>query len=303
MKDLTKSCLLLSAIIGMMAANDIQGATIYNVNDWYATASNATDISNGGTTSATINYGNTATATNAASTSLWSYFAPNGSPVQLLDGDKLTFSAGIAVNFASASSRAVVWRFGIMDSTSPRASTDGAGGTVSYGTDRLGTGQTETDVRNGWTGALTDTVTSGSTGVIYRRNEVNASAWSSLGGTPPSATSTAMTTSAITQSFTSDVPISLSLNITRIGNDLLLDGTLGSSTFSGTYVDYFAGGYPATFDTVGLFLGSQGTGSAATSSITISNAIVSVIPEPSTYALILGAFGMVLLLRRRVVRG
>lgn len=301
MKKLTKSCLLLSAIIGTMAAGESFAATIYDANDWYATAGNATGITNGATTTATLSYGSTSTATNAASTSLWSYFAPNGTPVTLLDGDKLTFSAGIAINFASASSATVVWRFGILDSTAPRASTDGAGGTVSYGTDRIGSVTTETNVRNGWTGVLTDTVSSGTTGVIYRRNEGNTTAWSSLGGVPPSATSVPMTTSAISRVFTSGVPIALSLNISRNGDDLFLDGALGTSSFSGTYVGYFADGYPATFDTVGLFLGSQGTGSAATSSVVISNAIVTVVPEPATYALILGAFGMMLLLRKRSV--
>lgn len=278
--------------MGTLAVSESSAATIYNANDWYATATNATSISNGGTTSATLNYSGTATD-NAAQTSLWSYFAPNGTPVQLLDGDRLTFSAGIAVDFVSASSKTVTWRIGILDSTTPRASTDGAGGTVNYGVDRIGAGTgTEGNVRNGWTGVVAES------DKIYRRDQSNSTSWSSLGGSSSSVT---MTTPVVNQVFLDNVPVSLTLNLGRVGNNLVLDGTLGASTFSGTYVDYFASGYPATFDAVGLYLGSNGTGSVATGSITVSNAIISVVPEPATYALIFGAFGMLVLLRRRSV--
>jgi len=255
-------------------------AQAYAVNDWYVHAPNATSITNGNTSSATVNYGAVG-ATNAEQTYLWSYFAGNSTPVTLSNGQTLTFSASISVDFSSASSRSIAdFRFGLFDSASTRATTDVA----SFGTTR--TSSTVSGPREGWTGFYTGSVASGS-GSIFRRNAGTTSVFTSSTNTA----SVALTSGATNQTFSDNVGVALELSLTRTGNDLSVSGSFGGSSIVGSYVDYFASGYPATFDAVGFYLGSQGTGGVATNSITISGATVTVIPEPSAFSLIAAACG------------
>lgn len=255
-------------------------AQTYAANDWYAYTPNVTSITNGNTSTATTNYAATG-STNAAQTYLWSYFAGDGAPVTLSSGQSLTFSASISVDFSSVSSRTIAdLRFGLFDSASTRATTDGA----SFGADR--TSSTISAPREGWTGFYTGTVSSG-TGSIFRKNEGNTSAFA----TSTSTTSAGLTTGVTNQLFTDNTAVSMSLTLTRTGNDLAVSGSFGGSSIVGSYVDYFASDYPATFDAVGFYLGSQGTGGVAANSITISDASVTVIPEPSAFSLIAAACG------------
>jgi len=276
MKKLSKRNIVIGAVVAttLLVGDMVQGQTLL-VNDWYAQAPNGTSISNGDSSTATLNYGDTGNVTNAAQTYFWSYFVPNASPVALTDGMSLTFSSSLEVDFVSASSRTINLRFGLYDSSEPRATT------ASYGTDRIGTG-TE---NRGWTGAFTITGASD----LYRKNDGNTAAYANSVGT----STTTLTDSADDQTFDDGVALDFSLSLSRSGDDLLFAGLLGASnSFSGTYTNYFVT-EPNTFDAFGFYLGSAGTGSAAANSITFSDAMVTVVPEPTTLAFFgVGIFGI-----------
>jgi hypothetical protein len=297
MKTTILKCIGLAAFLNVLSFPAAIGQTIYNVTDWYATTSAGstldTSISGGNGASPSVVYGNPTTSGNVAGTYLWSYFADNSSPASLLDGDSLTFSAGLSLSLTSASSAAVSMRFGIFDSTTPRASTTSGTGLVSYGVDRIGDGTTQTNARNGWSGVFSRTVASG-VGTISRRLTGVDSAFFSSGVS--NVTTVNLTNSVTDKTFADDTPITLTLTLSRTGNDLSFSGALGADTFAGTYTNYFAGGYPATFDTVGFYFDSA---AAAVTSLNIVGATLSVVPEPATTVLALGATSILLALRRR----
>lgn len=285
---------LLISISGLCLGIGAAHAQTYIADDWYAvvTSGDATGISNGDTSSASLNYNPASGSTNAAQTYLWSYFADAGSGPTLSDGHQLSLSATITVDYASASSATISgFRFGFYNSSTPHATTESAG------ENRIGS---DADIRYGWTGAYTNTISSGS-GLIYRKDEGNASPYASTG----SSTSSVLPDGALNQTFTDEVSLNITMTLIRSEDDLSFSGIYGSSTYSGIFEDYFASDYPDTFDTIGFYLGSQGTGATA-NSLTISDATVTLseIPEPSSTTLAMGMLGIMGLfyLRGRRVR-
>lgn len=252
-------------------AGSLLNAQVHPVNDWYVFTSNADSVSNGGTSTATINYTNTASSTNAGSSYIWSYF----DAVSLSDGDAIRFDASMSIDYAGTILGAISGlRFGLFE----RAVDSGASRVVSDGT-----------VRNDWGGVFINTGSS----TVYRKDQPNTS---------PYATTTTTTTATLNgtvanHTFSDNVSVQLRLDLTREGDNLILGGNFAGSPIAGTFSNYFVGSSD-TFDTFGFFLGSSGTNGAA-NSITFSDASVSVIPEPGTYALLLGGvMGAVLILRR-----
>ncbi|GHC08498.1 hypothetical protein [Cerasicoccus arenae] len=266
-------------------------AQTFNADDWYIVSSgDPTGISDGGTSTATINFDTSGGSTNARNSYIWSYFAEEGSEVSLADGMQLTLTTSITVDYNSASSAILNgFRFGFYDSASPHQTP------ATAGANRIGA---PADARDGWTGSFTSTVTSGA-GSVFRKDVGNDAAFANSVST----TTDGLDSGVLNKSYTNGVPVSLTMIYGRIGDDMIMSGSYGGDAFSGTFTDYFASDYPSTFDTIGFFLGSQGTGGATAESMTFSDAIVTygTIPEPSTNAAIVGimAFGLVVLVHRK----
>jgi hypothetical protein len=280
------STLGLMATIGLvtLTGTGASAATIYSANDWYAQYSQLSSITNGGTTSPTVNYATTGTGFG----SVWSYFAPDASPVALESGMSMTLNTAITVVYQEGVTPvAKDFRFGLFNSGT-RPSTPGS---------RIYTGSTSTfsNFVNGWTGFMTSNVQSQSTSnQIWRRDDgATGTAYSSSGNT----TRVGLTDgfSALTL-FPNNGVVSLSLTLQRAGDDLSFYGSLGGETFSGVYANAFAGGYPVVFDSVG-FWGATEMGGL--SSVTLAGTTVTVVPEPAVSALLVGALGSLYLLRRR----
>ncbi|MDQ8194512.1 hypothetical protein QEH59_08740 [Coraliomargarita sp. SDUM461004] len=252
---------------GLVAGIHVGSAQTLAADDWYS-FNTGTSIDNGATNTATLNYGGTDTG---AQTYFWSHFADPSSPVTLSDGDTLSYSAGITFDYATVtSSRTVVdFRFGIYDSGSQL--------TTAIVSDRLATSPDQTSYREDWTGIF---FASGNSN-IYRREAGSSTPFSTS-----STTTGTVTNAPADQSFGDNVAVALNLFLERSGDDLLVSGNFGSSTIVASYEDYFASGYPATFDTIGFYMASAGA-SANLNSMTVSNASV-VIPEVSNSAALLG---------------
>jgi len=280
------STLGLLATIGLatLTGSNASAATVYSVNDWYAQYSQLSSMSNGGTSSPTVNY----TTSGTAFGSVWSYFAPDASPVTLESGMSMTLNTAITVVYQEgATPVAKEFRFGLFNSGT-RPSTPGS---------RIYTGGTSTfsNFVNGWTGFMTSNIQSQTVGnQIWRRDDgATGTAYSSSSNT----TRVGLTDgfSAVTL-FPNNGAVSLSLTLQRTGDDLSFYGSLGGETFSGIYANAFAGGYPVVFDSVG-FWGPTEMGGL--SSVTFADTTVTVVPEPAVSALLVGALGSLYLLRRR----
>lgn len=283
------STLGLLATIGLasLTGSVASAATVYSVNDWYAQYSQVSSMSNGGTLSPTVNY----TASGTGFGSVWSYFAPDASPVMLESGMSMTLNTSItAVYQEGVTPVAQEFRFGLYNSGT-RPATPGSrvypGGTSTF-----------SSFVNGWTGFMTSNVqpsaSSSTSNRIWQRTDgVTDVAYTSSNGT----TKVSLTDgfSALTV-FPNNEAVTLTLTLQRTGDDLSFFGSLGSETFSGIYANAFAGGYPAVFDAVGF---SGATNLGALSSVTFADTTVTVVPEPAVSALLLGALGSLYLLRRR----
>ena len=273
------STLGLLATIGLasLTGSVASAATVYSVNDWYAQYSQVSSMSNGGTSSPTVNY----TTSGTGFGSVWSYFAPDASPVTLESGMSMTLNTSItAVYQEGVTPVAQELRFGLFNSGT-RPSTPGS---------RIypGSSSTFSSFVNGWTGFMTSNVQSQTpSNKIWRRDDgVTDVAYTSSNGT----TRVNLTDgfSALTL-FPNNEAVTLTLTLQRTGDDLSFFGSLGTEAFSGIYTNAFAGGYPAVFD----------TGLGALSSVTFADTTVTVVPEPAVSALLLGALGSLYLLRRR----
>ncbi len=267
------------ACAALLPCQSLVAATIYQVNDWYASQAHATGVSNGNSSSATVQYDG---SDKGPSSYVWGYFAPDASPIQLTDGQTLTLSTQITIEYVSAASAKSELRFGLYNSGATRATTDPG----SYGASRVSTSLA--NAYRGWTGFFTSSLASAGTGALYR--QVTSNAYPTAG----SAASVSMTDEALQQTYTSGAPVSLTLSLTRSGDDLAFSGVYGSDAFSGTYANAF-NGYADTFNAIGFFVGTPGFG-ANLDSITFANTTVTLVPEPTaTAAMALVAGGGLLL--------
>lgn len=283
------STLGLLATIGLasLTGSVASAATVYSVNDWYAQYSQVSSMSNGGTSSPTVNY----TTSGTGFGSVWSYFAPDASPVTLESGMSMTLNTAItAVYQEGVTPVAQELRFGLFNSGT-RPSTPGS---------RVYPGSTSTfsSFVNGWTGFMTSNVQPSTSTTTNNRIWQRTDGVADIGYTSSSGTTKMSLTdgfSALTV-FPNNETVTLTLTLQRTGDDLSFFGSLGTETFSGIYTNAFAGEYPAVFDTVG-FWGATGMGGL--SLVTFANTTVTVVPEPAVSALLVGALGSLYLLRRR----
>lgn len=281
--NLLKTGTILCALIGGMAINSGVCAAVYDANDWYGFTTNPGSISNGSTTSPTMNYSTSQTGIGA----VWSYFTPNASPISLEHGMTMTLDTTITTVYRSgANPTAVEFRFGLFDSGASRPASAGGRTVVS------------SSYATGWTGFLTTTAQSGTeSNKIWRRNTGGTTNYSSSSQTAMVALSDGFSSLTL---FPDNTGVSLTLSLTRSGNDLLFSGILGADSFSGTYTNAFASGYPATFDAVGFYgLDGMTGGTSSVQSVTFANTTVTVVPEPASLALLVVAGAVLLLVDRR----
>lgn len=264
----------LLAVLSLVATISVSfGAPIvYQVDDWYTLNGRSTGVVNDDTNSP-----NTPQSSYSTLGTTWGYF----DSVTLASGDSITLNTDITVTTSITGSFDVL-RFGLYQSGTKATSVD-------YPT-RIPTAS----YSEGWSGFFT-TVT-GDAADLYRRDTSKpgnaTTGFSSTGNT----TNSSMTDEAISPNFVSGTPISLSLTFQRTGDDLLLSGTLGGDSFSGTYSGAFTS-YSAVFDAFGIN-GSTFSSGVRVTNIAFANTTLTVVPEPTSVALILGAGGVFLILLR-----
>jgi len=282
-----KAALALAVIAGLGVSVGETLAVVYDANNWFAINSRASGIANGDTSSPIYSMNSPDTsATNMAS--LWSYF----SPTTLSSGYSMTLNTSISIDYRTASSGFfTLFRLGIFNSGAVDATTDTFPNRVAP--------SDPSTVTIGWSGFFTSSGTNEHN--LYRRIPTSASSYVSTGGT--STPVTPMAEELVSPVFADNVPISLMLTFERIGNDLKFFGVFGDDSFSGTYSNAFLS-YSDSFDAIGFYATSPTSGvdkGSVISGISFSNTTITVVPEPSTVALLVvaGSTGF-FFLRKRV---
>lgn len=253
------------------------------VNDWYANSN--------GHASAIINNGNTNSPNymvyNQNLTSMFSYF----NPVTLSDGETLSFSFGLTLDLAGeeTSKTFALMRFGLFTASTPHTTT------ADFGADRVSSLSTNNlPSTRGWQGFMLNNASSPA-GVLtlYSKPSSSDSHFTSTSGINGSTSLT--TTGGYTMAFTDGVTRTYTLVFERDGNNLIVSGSYGTGTFSGTYTNAFASAGYNVFDGFGLsFTASDGV---TIDSAQFSDVNLTHIPEPSSLTLL--TLGLLPLLRRK----
>ncbi len=240
------------------------------VDDWYAV--------NGGGAAIIVN-GDTGSPQyqNVGLTTLdrvFSYF----DPVTLQDGEKLTVSFTLTLELANPALTKTFnnFRFGLFTASTPHVTTL----PTSYGPER--TANTTTPL-NAWRGFLLRDP-AGNALRVYRKTGGGADGYATT--TDADISTTVATTGNYNATFQDGVARTFSFSFERDGNDMLLTGSYGTGTFSGTVNGAFSGlGYDQ-FDAFGLYATVAGTDTNLIESAVFSNVSVHVVPEPSTLLLL-----------------
>ncbi|MDQ8194799.1 hypothetical protein QEH59_10205 [Coraliomargarita sp. SDUM461004] len=263
--------------------------------DWYGyySSDRMTDITDGNTGSPTVNY-NSGNTNRQSTGALWSYF----DDISMDDGVTVTFTTDITINYSNATPEAGdtadfgVTRFGLYQSNPSASAT-----TTNMGIDRVVSTMPdvspELSIINNWEGAMIqshDGQAYRMTGGDYLYYTTTADAYSgyisSLGG--------------VNIGFISDVAVNLTYSMTRSGDDLTIVGSYGGNVFSGTYEDYYVGGYGETLDAFGFWTSNTEDNDIDINSVTFSNTSINVIPEASilSYLAVIGFAFIGMRLRR-----
>jgi hypothetical protein len=279
-----------AALVAMLSSSGLQAAVL--LNDTFSDNERATQSLTGSAEWAFSNSGalNTNasssastgamvyTATTSSAQSATAYFAASGSPVSLADGESITLTFDFS--FSSIVNVDQGLRFGIFNSNGTRFAS-GFSGTLQPFSNASVNGPT-----TGYLAYVNPGATSG-TSTYSVREEFTG------GATPFSSTGTVGTNNtAAYLGLSANTTYSAVFSITRSGANAVLSSTINGVTQSGTDTGASAG---FSYDEISIFTGSAVVPTSGT--FTIDNVNVTVIPEPS--AAMLGALGVIGLLRRR----
>lgn len=273
----------LFAAIGWLAMNSGICAIVTDVDDWYAyySSDRGREIVNGNTSSPTYYFAAPANNPRAINF-VWSYF----DPITLNDGESLTLSTRIRVDFATASSGQFQFTsFGLYYTEPSNQAT-----IASFGSDRYVSTLPGTET-SGWSGFFLRSDKSS----VLRRNPGDTNIYPSTTGATDGAL---MSNVFANPTFLDNTDIALTLEFARDANDLLVSGFFGSDSFSGVWLNAFTGNYTDVFNTFGFYTATLSPVSNLTS-VTFDNTTITAVPEPSVAALLAGAVAVFAILRRR----
>ncbi len=208
------------------------------------------------------------TPTIAAAQYATAYFTPSGSPITILDGESITLSFDFAFSSLAAADSGM--QFGLYNSGGTRLGADFSSSVQLFANDAVFLPSTGYGVQ------VNPGATTGVSTFSLRRK------FGSSGATNFSNTGTIGTNNAAAYlGLTPNTFSTASITITRVGDSSVVSSTVNGITQTGT----LAGGGTFAFDTIGIF-----TSTAAVSvgnTFTFDNVNVTVVPEPSTYALLI----------------
>lgn len=272
-----KTSLLLASLatLAVMTAGS-SGQSVIPVNDWYS-VSNATGtaIVDGDTSSPTIQ-----NVSSASINAVFGYFEP----VTLADGQKLILSFDITYDLAGEAASKVLdmQRFGLFTSSTPHATP------AIFGEKRVVPGTTGNPYAQDWSGFLLinpvnpNVPPSTNAQVLYYKDGIGGYGYSSTNGA--AGTAGLATTGAYNIIFNNGETRTFTLELERSGVDLIVSGSYGTGTFSGTAKNAISDSKYSIFDAFGYTSGS--TDNVTIDKVHFSNVTVTVIPESSTFALL-----------------